>query len=312
MTDEHNNLHDLDSALQRTDFSDESQIRDSLRQRLIGRAAPASRTNLIAHSDMRGTQSDSFQSNLRRDYRSMKQGKLLNVFALGFLALTLLLCVGLIGAGALLRDRLPGGVMESPTLAATEVSPTVPSPGATETSTVFPAVTETVTPTATGSPTAPTGTSGESWSVYQDSTVLFHFSYPVPGQISQNGDWTTITLPIAPATNLSEKYVQIDVSSDVDNCISPLAEGYEPGSLPTETLDIAGISWTKQSGVDAGAGNFYDWEAYSTVKEDRCVVLTFVLHSLNRDNFSTPPAEFDRDSEAAVFTQILETFAWID
>jgi hypothetical protein len=74
---------------------------------------------------------------------------------------------------------------------------------------------------------------------------------------------------------------------------------------------INGISFLKQTGGDAGAGNLHEWVAYSTLKNNDCISMDFVLHSLNPGNFATPIPVFDKAAESAVFTQVMSTFSWM-
>ena len=72
------------------------------------------------------------------------------------------------------------------------------------------------------------------------------------------------------------------------------------------------IQFLEESGADAGAGHFYEWIAYSTSKNNVCASLTFVLHSTNPGNYTTPPPLFDKPAESDVFAPILATFAWLN
>ncbi|HSJ88951.1 MAG TPA: CARDB domain-containing protein, partial [Anaerolineales bacterium] len=82
-----------------------------------------------------------------------------------------------------------------------------------------------------------------------------------------------------------------------------------PPGTPTETVVINGVSFLKQTGGDAAAGNKYDWVAYSTLKNNACISMDFMLHSLGA--MYPPPPDFDKAAESAVFTQIMSTFAWL-
>jgi hypothetical protein len=77
----------------------------------------------------------------------------------------------------------------------------------------------------------------------------------------------------------------------------------------SQNVTINGIAFLKETGEDAGAGNLWDWIAYSTTKGTACISLTFILHSLNPGNFTTPPPVFDMNSESAVFSTIMSTYA---
>jgi hypothetical protein len=75
-------------------------------------------------------------------------------------------------------------------------------------------------------------------------------------------------------------------------------------------VTINGISFAKQTGQGAAAGNRYDWTAYSTVTSpnNACVSLVFILHSANQGNFNPTPPAFDPAAESAVFDTIMATY----
>ena len=114
-------------------------------------------------------------------------------------------------------------------------------------------------------------------------------------------------LTIYPGTNLVEKYLQNSVVENANPCQSPLSPTSPPGS-PTETIVINGISFLKQVGGDAAAGNHYEWVAYSTLRNNACISMDFMLHSLGAID-PTPP-NYDKAAESAMFTQIMSTFTW--
>jgi hypothetical protein len=182
-----------------------------------------------------------------------------------------------------------------------------------------------VTPTATvetpaASPTAGSvcgvesapglpGVDYSTWLIYCNQDVHFGFKYPPGGgNITATDTGVRIPLPFTPGTNLAEKYIEVAVLRDVSNCSSPLAEGN--GNVKESQVTINGLVFKKQTGGDAGAGNIYEWEAYSTLRGDTCVSVGFVLHSTNPQNYPTPPAEFDRAAETAVYQAIMATVSW--
>ncbi len=132
--------------------------------------------------------------------------------------------------------------------------------------------------------------------------------YPPQSQIlSQSPTYLKMNLPFTQGTNLVEKYLETVVVENANPCQSPLSPTSPPGS-PTETIVINGISFLKQTGGDAAAGNHYEWEAYSTLRNNACISMDFMLHSLGAID-PTPP-NFDKAAELAVFTQIMSTFTW--
>jgi len=163
-------------------------------------------------------------------------------------------------------------------------------------------------PTITPVPPSPTPLMSD-WLTYTNSTHGFEFKYPPQSQITnQQTTFVHITLPIQPGTNLGEKYLETLVTENASSCQTSLPQ---PPSGTSETVNINGTSYLKQTGGDAGAGNFYDWVAYSTMHNNNCVSMDFVLHSVNAGTVDPPVPEFDRAAESAVFEQIMQTLTWL-
>jgi hypothetical protein len=158
----------------------------------------------------------------------------------------------------------------------------------------------TVTPTAT--PTA-------SASAYQNAKYKFKFTLPAGATIANQSDSAgRVNLTFTSGTNLLEKYVQVSVVENANPCLNPLMDG---ASASTESVTMNNIQFTKQTGQGVAAGNIYDWVAYSTLRNNACISLAFVLHSANPGNFPVPPPVFDATAESAVFGTIMSSFNWI-
>ncbi|MBU2610316.1 MAG: hypothetical protein KJ606_05145 [Chloroflexi bacterium] len=165
------------------------------------------------------------------------------------------------------------------------------------------------TPIATKQPTlAPTAAVPANWQTYTDQAYGFTFRYPAQGQIVSRQDHSArISLPVTQGTNLVEKFIDVAATENADPCVSQ-----NPGVSQSQPLTVNGIPFLEESGADAGAGQVYEWLAYSTSKNNVCVSLTFVLHSTNPGNYLTPPPLFDKTAESKLFSSILATFAWLN
>ena len=174
-----------------------------------------------------------------------------------------------LSAGSPVGDR---ALWVSPMIYNASATSTLP----TSTSALTPVVT--ATPPATGTPQA-----GNNTLTYVNQTYHFQFTYPSQGQISnQIATGAHITLPFTPGTNLVEKYLDVSVATNATTCSSPLTQGYQPGSFQSQQVSINGVNFTEESGSNAGAGNVYNWVAYSTLKGTNCISLGFTCIRLTR------------------------------
>lgn len=182
------------------------------------------------------------------------------------------------------------------------------APTATQMATRVPPPADTAAPTLTVAP-SPTADPFLGWQTFSDAEVGFAFRYPPDATlVSTAPDLSRIDLTIVPGTNLSEKYLEVAVNPDPAACQLPPGGGPDPGATPAEPVTINGIDFIRHAFVGAAAGSRYDATSYSIVLNGRCVRLGFLLRSADPGNFATPPPEFDRAAEAAVFDQIMSTF----
>jgi murein DD-endopeptidase MepM/ murein hydrolase activator NlpD len=197
---------------------------------------------------------------------------------------------------------------QTPTPAFTSTIPPATATLAGSTATSTPAVT--ATPLSSTNTPIPSTTPIPGWLTVTNSTFGFQFQYPLQGQIqagSNDGDTIIRNLPIIqPGTNLSEKYLEVAAGAPATECKS-LFQTQDPGVNVT----INGIDFLKQTGSEGAAGNFYQWVAFSTLRNGVCVSMNFVLHSQNPSVFPTPPPAYDFATEAAIFDQIIGTYMWL-
>jgi hypothetical protein len=195
-----------------------------------------------------------------------------------------------------------------PTTPTTPVATTPVATTAVPTTATTPVPT-TAVPSNTPTPTPTSTTGSTSGLLYQNAKYNFRLSLPSGARIvSQSDNVGQVSMPIMTAgTNLLAKYIQIHVREGVTPCNSPAVEN----PLTTENVTINSIPFTKQTGQGAAAGNRYDWTAYSTVYNNACISLAFILHSANRGNYATPPPEFDLAQESAVIGATMATYSRI-
>lgn len=186
--------------------------------------------------------------------------------------------------------------------ATTAVATTATTPVAT---TAVPTTAVATTAVATISATAGTPSSPSS-SAYQNTKYNFKFSLPAGASIvSQTDNVGRVSLPlVTTGTNLQEKYILVTATEGKNPCVTTDMEG----GTAIVPVTINGIQFSKQTGQGVAAGNQYDWASYATTKNNACIILTFVMHSANPGNFSTPPAVFDAAQESAVFDTVMNTF----
>src|SRR5258708_5918607 len=124
-------------------------------------------------------------------------------------------------------------------------------------------------PTASGADTS-------NWNTYQNVKYGFLFKFP-PGSVvsSQTDNSGHINFPVTAGTNLQQKYLDVSVVENSTSCRTSLSQGYAPGSWQSQPVAINGLNFLQESGQNAGAGNFYDWIAYSTLKGTNCISLGF-------------------------------------
>jgi hypothetical protein len=155
-------------------------------------------------------------------------------------------------------------------------------------------------------PTPSSGSSLAGWQTYQSGRYHYAIQYP-PGatvEITDN-EHARIDLPTVPGTNLIGKVTEITALRGVSSC--PAQYGALQSS---ENVTVRGLSFLHETGLGVALGTTYDWQAYSTTKNNICVNLTFLMKIADPGNEPTPPARFDRAEETKIFPVLLSTFTW--
>lgn len=144
---------------------------------------------------------------------------------------------------------------------------------------------------------------------YRNEGSGFEFKYPVEAEFmgETQAGVAIINLPFASGTLLQEKYLVVS-DSGIKNC----SISRKANIRNSETVTINYIVFLKETSEEGAAGSFYDSTEYSTVKDDSCIRLVFILRSASPGVFDTPPPNFNREEEIAIYDQILSTFKFIE
>lgn len=143
------------------------------------------------------------------------------------------------------------------------------------------------------------------WQVYRNQEVGFEFQYPKEALKRSGENPSRIDLPFEQGTLLSEKYAEIfAVPSGGKECLHRSVESV----IGESEHRVEDVVFKKQVGNGAAAGNIYERESYSARIDDFCVTLEFVLRSANPGVYISPPPDFNRQEESAIFGEILSTF----
>ncbi len=159
--------------------------------------------------------------------------------------------------------------------------------------------------TATGQPSViiPATSTPAPSNTYVNSKYGFQFIVPVNSSLTTFSDSRArVTLPFTSGTNLAEKYLDVVVTDGLAEC---KATGFTNPASGSSNVTINGINFLVENGTDSALGNSYEWKAYSTVRNNACVSMNFILHSA-----STGAPAFDKAAESGVFDTLMSTFGW--
>jgi len=160
----------------------------------------------------------------------------------------------------------------------------------------------TVTPNTSVIIPPPTSTPVPS-NAYVNSRYGFTFTMPANSSLTNFSDSRArIVLPFTSGTNLTEKYLDVVVLEGLTQCRTT---GFTNPASSSSNATINGINFLVENGTDFALGNVYEWKAYSTVRNNACVSMNFILHSANNG----APA-FDKTAESSAFDTLMSTFGW--
>jgi hypothetical protein len=137
--------------------------------------------------------------------------------------------------------------------------------------------------------------------VYVNSKYGFSFTKPADSSLTAYSDnRARLTLPFAAGTTLLEKYLDVVVTEGLTPC---KAAGFTNPASGSSNVTINGTNFLVENGTDSALGNVYEWKSYSTVRNNACVSMNFILHFANNG-----APVFDRTAEAGVFDTVMTTF----
>jgi hypothetical protein len=151
-----------------------------------------------------------------------------------------------------------------------------------------------------------------SWPVYINKKYGFSISYPLSGSISDDReDFARIEIPVLQGTTLREKFITIHCNQD-GIFSSPLNKNMPVIDKPYE-IDILGIRYLREGGLEGGMSKLWEWMSYSTSSKDKIVTISLRIMSSPRDVFlpSFVPT-IDLAAEKEILLYILSTFTWLD
>ncbi len=143
--------------------------------------------------------------------------------------------------------------------------------------------------------------------LYFNKKANFELELPKEAKVERD---SKIVLPVTPNTNLREKYLVIGVEKSSDRFGECLINPAGIVIDKDEVVKINNIEFKKGKSTEGGMGHAYDSVIYSTIKEDKCIVLIFTLGSIDPRVFDPEnrPKLFDQKSESKIFEQIISSF----
>ncbi|HEX3048598.1 MAG TPA: MliC family protein [Bacillota bacterium] len=116
----------------------------------------------------------------------------------------------------------------------------------------------------------------------------------------------------APQTNFSGAEFTIGRSSDPEAVKNSFIKPQGYGVLE-EPVKFGGVSFTKYTFSDAGAGNLYVTTSYRTRRGEGCYVVEYTIHSTNIGNYSPDQGitEFDKAMITGVLEGMVRSFRFL-
>ncbi len=158
----------------------------------------------------------------------------------------------------------------------------------------------------------------EGWNAYRSDALGFGFAYPPSGTLvtGERAILATIGFAPDPSTNVVQESITLSGAEGAGTCASPLAAGWAPDELESETIELNGVLFLRQTHAGVAAGTSTVWVAYTTERGERCVSIGYELSTFDPANldptrFPTPPVNVDWQEKVQGFEAVVATFVWL-
>ena len=193
-------------------------------------------------------------------------------------------------------------------LAGCQAAPSVPSDGASSSSTERSALSSVISSESTSSVSSLALSQ-----TYTNSDYNFQLSYPA-GFEAKKDFYTdesdlasaSILYPDSFAKNVTLIDARVDMTVQAGTCKD--TDTFNVQSRQSAVIN--GITFNRADGSDVGAGNLYDVRSYSTTHNSNCYRSTLIIHSCNLgpDCAAGHQRTFDRKPLQDIFEQMMTTF----
>src|SRR5271157_1857012 len=147
------------------------------------------------------------------------------------------------------------------------------------------------------------------WKQYANEEYGYQFYFPPNSSMKPSDDpQPTILLPIQPKTNLVELSLEISIFNPSDESTSKATT--DVPSASKEAMVIGPNTFIHKKAGDAGAGNYFNEELFSSTHGDTTISFHFRIHSVNPDIPEPHLRQFDQHQLDRLIKDILSTLKW--
>jgi hypothetical protein len=165
-------------------------------------------------------------------------------------------------------------------------------------------------------------TAAPAWPLYRNEALGYAISYPPSWRVDTNHDYQAlgpgkdihgVAFVVSPGlafgTNLSnDSYLAVEILPGAGCCTADrFLDDAVAGGPHRETHGR--ITYSVETGNDAGAGNFYEESVYAVAGPQSCLAIRYFIHSTNIDNYPAGSVtQFDKAKLVATFDKMRDSF----